>query len=59
MLLSKEFDKAKWFCLWNSDQNCITNVYQVVYGVMRVQRLVGFNGVGLLCKNDPLHNVTT
>ena len=21
MLLSVEFDMARWFCLWNSDQN--------------------------------------
>ena len=26
MLLSIQFDKAMWFCLWNSDQNCITKL---------------------------------
>ena len=28
--LSIEFDTARWFCLWNSDQNCITKLYHVL-----------------------------
>ena len=49
MLLSIEFDMARWFCLWNSDQNCITKLYHVLYWVMSPQGLAGFKGVGLSC----------
>ena len=51
-----QFDKDRWSCSWNSDQNCITKHYQVVWRVMRVQGLAGFNGVGVYdsCENDLL-----
>ena len=51
-----QFDTARWSCSWNSDQNCIPKLYQVVKRVMRVQGLAGFNGVGVYdsCENDLL-----
>ena len=32
MLLSIKFDKARWFCSWNSDQNCITKLSGALVG---------------------------
>ena len=51
-----QFDKARWSCSWNSDQNCITKLYQVIKRVMRVQGLAGLKGVGVYdsCENDLL-----
>ena len=30
VLLSIQFDTTRWFCLWNSDQNCTTKLYHVL-----------------------------
>ena len=37
-----EFDKTRWFCSWNSDQNCAQN-YQ---GVVGAQGVGGYGGTG-------------
>ena len=42
----KQFDKARWFCSWNSDQNCITKLLSGNLESDEGPGLAGFKGVG-------------